>query len=194
MPLAGDLENAGLIHGGGVLASTIRLVETGPLALCVKAGVIRLPEYAEPFELKQDVPIDFSTYPDPTYPVSVVIDLVLHEGVVKVLVDRVVKNGPVWEPSPGGRIFGTRQHPDFEHFPHPTDPQGDGEYRYVKGAGAPGKVLEEHKDKRHIVRLVRPGWFVFPPGATELPTISFLKVVADIDLVRRNRHARRAGA
>ncbi len=194
MPLAGDLENAGLIHGGGRLASTIRLVETGPMSLCVKAGMIRLPEFTEPFELKEDVTIDVSAYPDATYPVSVVMDLVLHGGEVKVLVDRVVKDGAECEWAPGGRMFGARQHPEFEHFPHPTEPASEGEYRYVRRTGGSVELLEEHEDKRHIARLVRPGWFVFGPAAKELPTISHLKVVADLDLVRRNRHARRAAA
>ena len=194
MPIADDMANAGLIHGGTVLVSTIHLVQTEPMSLCVKAGMVKLPEFAETFELERDVAIDFSGYPDATYPVSVVIDLVLDEGKLKVLVDRVVMDGPAAPGVQGGRMFETRQHLDFLHFPHPTDPQGQGEYRYVKRAGASFQVLPEHEGRKHILRLVRPGWFIIPPGAKELPTISYLKVVQDLELVRRNRHGRRVAA
>ena len=191
MPVAGDMENEGLIYGGKVLASTVRLAQTGPMELRVSAGVVRVPELGgEAWELEEDVTIDFSAHPDSTYPVSVVMDLVLHQGKVKMLVDRVMKNGPARETSRGGRTFGARQHLDFRYFPHPTDPRRPGDYMYTNLGG--GALSPEHADKRHIVRLVRASWFVFPPGATELPTISYLKVVQDLDLVRRNRHAKRA--
>jgi len=180
MPIASDMENLGLIYGGKELASTVRLVQTKKMELVVLAGALRLPEFGErAFALEEDVVVDFSTYPDPVYPVSVTIDLVEHDGKVKVLVDRVVKDGPPSHQWEGGRQYGSRFHLGFSW-------RGD-RYRYE---GRDRQALAEHADKRKLVRLVREGWFIFPPGATALPPISYLKVVHDQELVRRNRDAR----